>query len=124
MNKQKNTREQLRLRRHRRIRAKVIGTAQRPRLSVFRSLRGMYAQLINDEAGTVVLGVHSKKDATATDVGERKGKVAKSYALGLAMGEKMKAANIAEVVFDRGGYAYHGRVQAFADGVRAAGIKV
>lgn len=123
MNKQRITKQQQRERRHRRVRARIHGTAARPRLCVFRSLRGMYGQLVNDETGTVIASAHSKSGVAKTEAGDRKGKVAASYLLGMALGEKAKAANITTVVFDRSGYVYHGRIKAFADGVRDAGIQ-
>lgn len=115
--------EQSRKRRHARVRAVVSGTASIPRLNVYRSLSGMYIQLVDDEAGKTLLSVNSKKDVGAGDVGERKGSVAKSYLLGLALSEKAKIQNIKKIVFDRGGYQYHGRVQAVADGARDGGLE-
>lgn len=123
MNKQRMTKQQQRERRHRRVRARVQGTKERPRLCVFRSLRGMYGQMVDDNAGTVIVSAHTKKDVAKADAGDRKGKVATSYLLGVALGEKAKAAKITSVVFDRAGYVYHGRVKAFAEGVRDAGIQ-
>ncbi len=123
MNKAKQTREQQRQRRHARIRATVSGSAARPRLSVFRSLRGMTLQLIDDQAGKTVVSVHSKKDATGKDAGERTGKVAIAYTLGKALAEKAKAAGITAVVFDRGGFGYRGRVKAAAEGARDGGLE-
>lgn len=117
------TRQQLRARRHRKVRARIIGTAKRPRLSVFRSLRGVYLQLVNDETGTTLVSVNSKEDKVAGDAGERKGKVAEAYLLGKALAEKATKEGITTSVFDRGGYKYHGRVQAVADGARDGGLK-
>lgn len=110
-----------RKRRHVRVRARVSGTAERPRLSVFRSLRGMYAQLVDDQNGVTIASAHSKN--VTGDAGERTGKVAKAYLVGKALGEAAKAKNIDKAVFDRGGYKYHGRVQAVADGAREAGLQ-
>ncbi|MEK7647867.1 MAG: 50S ribosomal protein L18 [Patescibacteria group bacterium] len=110
-----------RMRRHGRIRAKISGTAERPRLSVFRGARSMYAQLIDDTAGTTIVAVHSgavKVDAA----GERSAKVALAFAVGKAIAEAAKAKGITTVVFDRGGFRYHGRVRAVADGAREAGL--
>lgn len=121
MNKSKLTRQQRRTRRHARVRARVMGTAERPRLNVTRSLRGMFVQLVDDQAGKTLASVNSKKDAQG-DAGERKGKVAVAYLLGKAVAEKAKAQNISAIVFDRGGNAYHGRVQAVADGARDGGL--
>lgn len=118
------TRQQKRFRRHIRSRSRMNGSAATPRISVFRSLRGMYAQLINDEASKVLVSVNSKKDFDKTiDVGERKGKVAVAYVLGKKLAEKAKELNITTVVFDRSGYNYHGRVQALAEGAREGGLQ-
>ena len=124
MSKRSQTKEGKRLRRRARVRARVSGTATRPRLSVFRSARGMYVQLIDDDAGKTLASVHQKTAPRSGDVGERAGKVAAAYLLGKQIAEKAKTAKIARVVFDRGGYAYHGRVQAVADGARDGGLTV
>ena len=112
-----STRE-ARLRRHRRIRGKVAGTAERPRLAVFRSNRGIFAQLIDDRgartlaaAGWLQLnGFSGNKTEQATEVGKR-------------LAASAKAAGITTCVFDRGGYLYHGRVKALADGAREGGLE-
>ena len=114
-------------RRHRiknRIRKIVTGAAQRPRLSVFRSNKQIYAQLIDDVNSVTIVGVHSKKLVAAdlTGVGERKGKTALAFALGKKIAELAKAAGITTVVFDRAGFRYHGRVEAVADGAREGGL--
>ncbi|MDQ6804784.1 MAG: 50S ribosomal protein L18, partial [Actinomycetota bacterium] len=105
---------QRRLRRRRRVRAKVRGTAERPRISVFRSNRGICAQLINDEAGRTVAAVNwtepDLRDLQAMDQARRVGEL---------LADRAKAAGVETVVFDRGGYQYHGRVQALADGARS-----
>jgi large subunit ribosomal protein L18 len=112
------TKPQSRLRRRRRVRAKVRGTADRPRLSVFRSNRGIGAQLIDDVAGHTVAAVNwtegDLKDLTAMDQAKRAGEL---------LAERGKAAGVESVVFDRGGYRYHGRVKALADGARESGLK-
>ena len=113
------SREVGRIRRHSRVREKVKGSADRPRLAVYRSLNQIYAQLIDDTAGRTLLAASSLE---AKDAKEKKSERAK--AVGAALGERAKKAGIGEVVFDRGGYRYHGRVKALADGVRAAGVKV
>jgi len=124
MSKSNASKLKRRLRRRMSIRARVHGTAERPRLSVFRSLTGVYAQLIDDEAGKTLMAVHSKKvDASKADAGERSGKIAVAYALGKAIAEQAKAANVQVVVFDRGGFAYHGRVKAVAEGARDGGLQ-
>lgn len=120
MNKQLN-KMQLKKQRRARIRARVIGTATRPRLSVFRSLTGVYAQLVDDATGKTIIAIHSGEVKTG-DAGERKGKTALAYLVGKALGEKAKAKGITAAVFDRGGNKYHGRVAAVADGARDSGL--
>ena len=111
------TRPQSRLRRRRRVRAKVRGTAERPRLSVFRSNRGIGAQLIDDVAGHTVAAVNW----TESDLKSMKSMEQASKA-GQLIAERAKAAGVEAVVFDRGGYRYHGRVKALADGAREGGL--
>jgi large subunit ribosomal protein L18 len=102
-----------------RIRAKVKGTAQKPRLSVFRSNREIYAQLINDDAGVTIAAASSKeKDIVAQKVN----KTEKSKLVGQSIARKAKELGIEGVVFDRGGNLYHGRVKAVADGARESGL--
>ena len=101
-----------------RTRKGVVGTAERPRLSVFRSNLSIYCQLIDDKAGHTLLAASSR------DKGVEKGtKVEQSRQVGKLLAEKALAAKISEVVFDRGGYLYHGRVKALADGAREGGLK-
>ena len=107
-----------RLKRRRRVRAKVRGTAERPRLSVFRSNRGIGAQLIDDVAGHTVAAVNW----TEGDLKDLKSMEQASKA-GQLLAERAKAAGVESVVFDRGGYRYHGRVKALADGAREGGLK-
>lgn len=108
-----------RLRRRRRVRAKVQGTAQRPRVSVFRSNRGIMAQLIDDESGhTVAAASWTEADVRSLPPMEQANK------LGQMLAERAKAAGVDSVVFDRGGYRYHGRVKAFAEGLREGGLNV
>jgi large subunit ribosomal protein L18 len=114
------SRPQLRYRRHLRVRQKVTGTAERPRLVVFRSLKHIYAQLVNDDLGVTLLGVG---DATEGIQIDGQGKVARGKAVGKLLAEKAKAAGVSRVVFDRAGYRYHGRVQAVADGAREGGLE-
>lgn len=113
-----------RARRQKRVRASIRGTKERPRLNVFRSLRGIYAQIIDDtEAKTLVSAStknYVKKDG---DAGGRTGKTAESYLLGLALAEKAKMKGIKIVVFDRAGYRYHGRIRAVAEGARFGGLE-
>ena len=113
------TRESGRIRRHARVREKVRGSSARPRLAVYRSLAHIYAQLIDDTAGKTLAAASS---LDARDSKDKKSERAK--AVGTALGDRAKKAGITEVVFDRGGYRYHGRVKALAEGVRAAGVKV
>ena len=114
------TRPQLRHRRHLRVRKKVAGTGERPRLAVFRSLKHIYAQLVDDDKGVTLLGVADTSEGITVD---GKGKVARGKAVGKLIAEKAKAAGIKKVVFDRAGYRYHGRVQAVAEGARAGGLE-
>jgi large subunit ribosomal protein L18 len=108
-----------RLRRHRRIRGKVAGTAERPRLAVFRSNRGIFAQLIDDESGRTIAG--------ASWLGLPKSfkgsKIEQAAEVGKAVAAAAKKAGIDTVVFDRGGYLYHGRVKALAEGAREGGLE-
>ena len=107
--------------RHYRLRRHVRGTAAMPRLAVFRSLNHIAAQLIDDDAGRTLATADSR---TKSFVSEHKtgGNVAAAKAVGGLLAEKAKAAGITRVVFDRGGYQYHGRVKALADGARAGGL--
>ncbi len=114
------SRQDRRNRRHLRVRLRVAGTAERPRLVVYRSLKHMYAQLVNDEAGAAILGVTDGSEGIALD-GE--GKVAKARAVGKLLAERARAAGISKVVFDRAGYQYHGRVKAVAEGAREGGLE-
>ncbi|MEM6325938.1 MAG: 50S ribosomal protein L18 [Bacteroidota bacterium] len=101
----------------RRIRAKVSGTAERPRLAVFRSNKYIYAQLIDDAAGHTLAAASSREagiDATGTEAGT---------AVGKTLAERAKEAGVETCVFDRGGYRYHGRVKALADGAREGGLR-
>jgi large subunit ribosomal protein L18 len=114
------TRTQLRRRRHLRVRARLSGTAERPRLVVFRSLKHIYAQLVDDDRGVTLLGVSDGSEGIAT---EGSGKVTRGKAVGKLLAEKAKAAGVSRVVFDRAGYRYHGRVQAVAEGAREGGLE-
>ena len=113
------TKLQARQRRHRRIRGKVQGTAERPRLAVFRSNKGIFAQLIDDETGRTIAGsswLGLKKSFKGN-------KTAQAAEVGKTLAEAAKKAGIGAVVFDRGGYLYHGRVKALADAAREGGLK-
>jgi large subunit ribosomal protein L18 len=113
------TKEQKRLRRRRRVRAKVVGTAERPRLSVRRSNRGLFAQLIDDESGRTLAS------AQWTESGVRDLKPMESATkVGSLIAERAKAAGVERAVFDRGGYQYHGRIKALAEGAREAGLVI
>jgi len=102
--------------RHRRIRGKIHGTAEKPRLFVFRSHKHIYAQLIDDDKGVVV--------ASASDLGlSLKGKIKSAEAVGKTIAEKAQSIDKKEVIFDRGGYKYHGRIKAVAEGARSGGLK-
>jgi len=111
------TKNQARLKRRRRVRAKIVGTAERPRISVFRSNRGIHAQLVDDLAGRTLAAVTwTESDLRSLKPMEQAGKA------GELLAERAKAAGVDTAVFDRGGYRYHGRVKAFADGVREGGL--
>ena len=103
--------------RHRRVRKKVLGTAERPRLAVFRSNRHIYAQLIDDFAGTTLVAASTLKNGNGGDP------KARAKAVGSEIATKAKEAGISAAVFDRGGFMYHGRVQAVAEGARDGGLE-
>jgi large subunit ribosomal protein L18 len=111
-----------RKRRHMRIRRKVTGTAERPRLTVYRSLNHIYVQLVDDLAGRTVLSVSSRDGDAQADVKGAKGKVGGAKVVGKLVAQKAKEKGIQRVCFDRGGYLYHGRVKAVADGAREGGL--
>jgi large subunit ribosomal protein L18 len=107
-----------RLKRRRRVRAKVRGSAERPRISVFRSNRGIFAQLIDDDGGRTIASVNwTEADLRSLKPMEQAAKA------GELLAERAKSAGVESAVFDRGGYQYHGRVQALADGAREGGLK-
>jgi large subunit ribosomal protein L18 len=118
--KRQKTAYAARLRRHRRVRTKVEGTQERPRLSVYRSLSHIYAQVIDDEAGRTLVAA-SDLDARDKSKGKKKTDVAKM--VGELLAQRAKEQGIDQVVFDRGGYQYHGRVAALAAAAREAGLK-
>ena len=118
MIKRPNTNAQ-RLKRHKRVRGKISGTPERPRLNVFRSETNIYAQVIDDVSGKTLVSASSLEkdfscDGTKTDAARK---------VGQTVAERAKAAGITTVVFDRGGYVYHGRVQALAEGAREGGLE-
>ncbi|HEX5763917.1 MAG TPA: 50S ribosomal protein L18 [Solirubrobacterales bacterium] len=112
------TKRQQRLRRRRRVRARVVGSAERPRLSVYRSNRGVFAQLVDDGKGHTVAAVNwiepELRKLSASEQAKRAGEL---------LAERAKAAGVETCVFDRGGYQFHGRVKALAEGAREGGLK-
>ena len=111
--------KEIRSRIHQRIRRKLRGTAERPRLAVFRSVAHIYAQVIDDSAGATLVSASTVDKGGKTNGGN----VAAAKAIGKLVAEKAKEKGIGKVVFDRGGYIYHGRVKALADAARAAGLE-
>jgi large subunit ribosomal protein L18 len=111
------TKPQRRLKRRRRVRAKVTGTAERPRISVFRSNRGLFLQLIDDQAGRTLAAV----SWTEADLKSLRG-AEQARKAGALLAERAKAAGVENAVFDRGGYQYHGRIRALAEAAREAGL--
>jgi large subunit ribosomal protein L18 len=115
-----NKHERRQIRRYR-IRNRIVGSAQRPRLSVFRSAAHIYAQIVDDATGVTLTQASSRDDVKA--LVEAKGKVGTSAAVGKLLAQRAKEKGISAVAFDRGGYLYHGRVKALADGARAGGLQ-
>jgi large subunit ribosomal protein L18 len=105
------------------IRKKMSGTPEKPRLSIYRSLNQIYAQLIDDASGKVLVGVSSLSKEIVEELKNVKGKVAKSKFVGTYLAKKALEQSISRVVFDRNGYRYHGRVKAIADGAREGGLQ-
>jgi len=118
----KADRNEMRQRRHERIRRGVRGLPQRPRLSVFRSLNHIYAQIVDDSRG-VTLAAASSRDTDLRETAKGKKKAEVSTLVGETIARQAKDQGITQVVFDRGGYLYHGRVKALADGARKAGLQ-
>lgn len=114
----KLTKENKRRRIHNRVRKKISGTPARPRLSVYRSNRSIYAQIIDDLSGHTLVSASSHEEAVVKSVNKSE----QAKAVGKLIAERATQANITAVVFDRGGYLYHGRVKALADGAREAGL--
>ena len=117
---------EIRQRVHKRIRRKLYGTAERPRLSVYRSLNHIYAQLIDDLAGQTLVSANSREGAGKVEAGAKKktgGNVAVAKEVGKLLAQRAKDMGVGKVVFDRGGYLYHGRVKALADAAREAGLQ-
>jgi large subunit ribosomal protein L18 len=113
---------QAREHRHRRVRAKVMGTQERPRLNVYRSLSHIYAQVIDDLAGHTLASA-STVDVEVAKAAKGKNKTEQAALVGKAVAERAKKAGITQVVFDRGGYLYHGRVKALAEAAREGGLE-
>jgi large subunit ribosomal protein L18 len=105
-----------------RIRKKVMGTAERPRLTVFRSLNHIYAQLVDDLSGRTILTVSDRDKEVVPQLGSAKGKISAGKAVGKQIAAKAKEKGIERVCFDRSGYLYHGRVKAVAEGAREGGL--
>jgi large subunit ribosomal protein L18 len=112
-------RNDIRLRIHKRIRNRVAGTPERPRLAVFRSVNHIYAQIIDDQQGHTIVAAAS----TEKDLRGKGGNVDGAKQIGTAVAERAKSKGVTKVVFDRGGYQYHGRVKALADAAREAGLE-
>lgn len=120
--KGKKTAAAARIRRHRRVRKKVRGTAARPRLCVFRSLSHIYAQVVDDDSGRT-LAAASDREAELRSDGKAGTKTAIAGKVGALVGRRSRETGIEQVIFDRGGYKYHGRVKALAEAAREAGLK-
>jgi len=114
----KQSRDALRRKRHERLRLRIAGSADRPRLSVFRSAKYIYAQVIDDSSGRTLAAASSRED----DLAGGGGKVDRARAVGKALAERARAAGVTTVVLDRGGYQYHGRVRSLAEGAREGGL--
>ncbi len=118
----KHKKNNARLKRHYRMRKDVVGTAERPRLNVFRSLNNIYAQIINDETSTTLVSA-STLDKDLRDAVEKGGNAEAAKLIGTEVAKRALAKGIEKVVFDRGGYIYHGRIAAVAEGAREAGLQ-
>ena len=121
----KTSKDQTRQKIHSRIRKKIVGTTERPRLSVYRSVSHVYAQVIDDSRGTTLVSAGSVEKSKGQK-GEKRpggGNVASAKEIGKLLAERARAKGIRKVVFDRGGYLYHGRIKALADAARQAGLE-
>ncbi|MEP6680519.1 MAG: 50S ribosomal protein L18 [Chloroflexota bacterium] len=114
------SRDALRRKRHERIRLRIEGSSERPRLNVFRSTKFIYAQVIDDTTGRTLAAASSREPS----LGSGAGKLAPAHAVGKAIAERAKAAGVRQVVLDRGGYRYHGRVRSLAEGAREGGLEL
>ncbi len=112
-----------RKRRHLRVRRKVVGTSERPRLCVFRSLKHIYAQIIDDTTGSTLAAASSLKIARENAGGEVAGKISQARAVGRVLADVAKEKGVTKVRFDRGGYIYHGRIAALAEAAREGGLE-
>jgi len=119
----KSAKELKRLKKKKALRARITGTAEVPRLVVFRSNRHIYAQIVNDLEHRVLLGSADLQEAVKSSLKEDSTKIDASVALGKSIAEKAKAAGIKKVIFDRNGFKYHGRIKALADSARAEGLE-
>jgi large subunit ribosomal protein L18 len=126
----KSKKIKLRAQRHKRIRARMYGTAERPRVTVFKSPRHIFVQAVDDMLGKTIASVSDLKDATKLAYGKladdapRGSKERIAYVLGIRIADILKKKNIERGVFDRGGFLYHGRIKAVADGLRKGGMKI
>ena len=118
----KESKARIRENKHRRIRNRIEGTAQRPRLAVFRSNKNIYAQIIDDEAGSTLVSANTLQNEVKADL-QKTDDIEAAKAVGTVIAKRALEKGIDEVVFDRGGYIYHGKVQALADAAREAGLK-
>ena len=118
----KKSRNESRKRRHRRVRAKISGTAARPRLNIYRSLQNIYVQVINDEEGHTIVSASTIDKELAPQIAD-KSPMDAAKLVGMTVAQRAKEAGISEVVFDRGGFRYHGRVAAVAEGAREGGLE-
>jgi large subunit ribosomal protein L18 len=118
---QRKTEHRRRLKRH--IRLRISGTADCPRLTVFRSLKHVYVQIVDDQAGKTLVSVSDLTKGVKEGLAQAKGQVAVAREIGKAVAREAQAKNISQVVFDRNGYLYHGAVKAMADGAREGGLK-
>jgi large subunit ribosomal protein L18 len=119
----KISKNEIRERVHTRIRKKLKGTTERPRLAIFRSVAHIYAQVIDDTKGTTLASASSVEKGSLETPGSKGGNVAAAKAIGTRVAQRAKEKGIGKVVFDRGGYLYHGRVKALADAAREAGLE-
>ena len=110
-------------RRHRRVRRRVFGIAERPRLAVYRSLNHMYAQVIDDVLGRTLASASTQDKTLRESLAAKTGNIGAAAAVGKLIAERAKAAGLKKIVFDRGGFRYHGRVKALADAARKAGLE-